>query len=99
MARGVRGQLQPPEAFVEADWSPAELAFADESLACSAVGSRDEARRQLEGLIAQTGADELVLTAQIFDHTARLKSFALIAEAWGIPALTPADQTSAAVPA
>ena len=85
MARGVRGQLQPPEAFVEADWSPAELAFADESLACSAVGSPDEARRQLEGLIAQTGADELVLTAQIFDHAARLKSFALIGEAWGLP--------------
>ncbi len=85
MARGVRGQLQPPEAFVEADWSPAEMAFADESLACSAVGSPDEARRQLEGLIAQTGADELVLTAQIFDHAARLKSFELIAEAWGLP--------------
>ena len=29
MARGVRGQLQAPEAFIEADWSPAELAFAD----------------------------------------------------------------------
>jgi luciferase family oxidoreductase group 1 len=38
MARGVRGQLQAPEAFIEADWSPAELAFAEQSLACSAVG-------------------------------------------------------------
>lgn len=99
MARGVRGQLQPPEAFFEADWSPAELAFADESLACSAVGSPNEARRQLESLIAQTGADELILTAQIFDHAARLKSFALVAEAWGLPALTPAGQNSAAAPA
>ena len=99
MARGVRGQLQPPEAFVEADWSPAELAFADESLACSAVGSPGAVREGLQALIERTGADEVVLTAQIFDHAARLKSFALIGEAWGLPALTPADQTSAAVPA
>ena len=99
MARGVRGQLQPPEAFIESEWSPAELAFADESLACSAVGSPTEVRRQLEGLIAQTGADELVLTAQIFDHAARLKSFALIAKAWGLSTPTPAEQTPEAVPA
>lgn len=84
MARGVRGQLPPPEAFVESEWSPAELAFADESLACSAVGAPDTVRSQLEGLIAQTGADELILTAQIFDHAARLKSFALVAQAWGL---------------
>ena len=48
------------------------------------MGSPDEARRQLESLIAQTGADELVLTAQIFDHAARLKSFELVAQAWGL---------------
>ena len=99
MARGVRGQLQPPEAFNEHNWSPAELAFSDESLACSAVGSPAEVRKQLEGLIAQTNADELVLTAQIFDHAARLKSFALVAKAWGLPALMPADRNSAAAPA
>ena len=95
MARGVRGQLEPPEAFVEADWSAAELAFADESLSCRAIGAPDEVRKQLEGLIEQTGADELILTAQTFDQAARLKSFALIAKAWDLPALTAADQSSA----
>ena len=35
-------------------------------------------------VIARTGADEMILTAQIFDHGARLKSFALVAEAWGL---------------
>ncbi len=95
MARGVRGQLEPPEAFVEADWSAAELAFADESLSCRAIGTPHEVRKQLEGLIEQTGADELILTAQTFDQAARLKSFALIAKAWDLPAFTPADQSSA----
>jgi len=41
-------------------------------------------RSQLQALIARTGADEMILTAQIFDHGARLKSFALVAEAWGL---------------
>jgi len=77
--------LQPPEAFIEADWSPAELAFADQSLACSAVGSPDAVRRQLETLIERTGANELILTAQIFDHRARLRSMELVARAWGLP--------------
>ena len=95
MARGVRGQLPPPEAFVESEWSAAELAFADESLSCSSIGDPDEVRRRLEGLIEQTGADELILTAQIFDHAARLKSFELVAEAWGLPGVTPADRNSA----
>jgi len=84
MARGVRGQLQAPEAFIEADWSPAELAFAEQSLACSAVGAPDTVRQQLETLIERTGANELILTAQIFDHGARLRSMELVAQAWGL---------------
>lgn len=62
-----------------------ERAFADESLACSAVGSPGAVREGLQALIERTAADELVLTAQIFDHAARLKSYALIAEAWWLP--------------
>ena len=85
MARGVRGQLQPPEAFVDTDWSTSELAFAEQSLACSAVGAPDTVRQQLETLIERTGANELILTAQIFDHGARLRSLELVARAWGLP--------------
>ena len=81
---GVRGQLQPPEAFAETEWSPAELAFADQSLACSAVGAPDTVRRQLETLVERTGANELILTAQIFDHGARLRSMELVARTWGL---------------
>ena len=48
------------------------------------VGAPDEVRKQLEELIEQTGADELILTAQTFDQAARLRSFELIAKAWGM---------------
>ena len=38
-------------------------------------------RRGLEAFIARTGADELMVTAQIYDHQARLRSFELTAAA------------------
>jgi alkanesulfonate monooxygenase SsuD/methylene tetrahydromethanopterin reductase-like flavin-dependent oxidoreductase (luciferase family) len=44
------------------------------------VGSADTVRAKLAGFIADTGADEVMLTAQIFDHAARLKSFELAAQ-------------------
>lgn len=44
------------------------------------VGSPDTARRGLEALVDATGADELMLTGQIFDHAARLRSFEIFAE-------------------
>ncbi|QDF96370.1 LLM class flavin-dependent oxidoreductase [Azoarcus sp. DD4] len=82
MARGVRGQLPPPEEFDERDWAPNELAFADESLSCSVIGNPQAVRRQLQVLFDDTGANELMLTAQIYDHAARLRSFELVAQAW-----------------
>jgi hypothetical protein len=44
------------------------------------VGDRDAVREGLLSVIEQTGADELMLTAQIFDHTARLRSFEIAAQ-------------------
>jgi alkanesulfonate monooxygenase SsuD/methylene tetrahydromethanopterin reductase-like flavin-dependent oxidoreductase (luciferase family) len=48
------------------------------------VGAPDTVRQQLETLIERTGANELILTAQIFDHGARLRSMELVAQAWGL---------------
>jgi hypothetical protein len=38
-------------------------------------------RSDLHNFIKQTGADELMITSQIFDHAARLRSFEIAAEA------------------
>lgn len=84
IARGIRGPLEPPAPFVDSDWSAAELAHAAESLACSAVGDGDAVREGLQKLAADTAADELMLTAQIFDHAARLRSFEIVARAWNL---------------
>ena len=80
MQRGQRGKLAPPIPSIDAYWSPSEKAQASSMLACSFVGSPDTVRRGLEGFLAQTGANELMVAAAIFDHSARLRSYELLAE-------------------
>ncbi len=82
LRRGRPGKLPPPVESIEAVASDLELAGAGHALRYSVVGSPATVRRGLEDFLALTGADELMLTAQIFDHAARLRSFELLAEAW-----------------
>ncbi|GAB2878427.1 LLM class flavin-dependent oxidoreductase [Paraburkholderia jirisanensis] len=78
LRRGTPGQLQPPvERLAATDF---ELASVEHSLAYSVVGDRATVRDNLQSIIEQTGADELMLTAQIYDHAARLKSFEIAAQ-------------------
>ena len=50
-----------------------------EMLACTVVGSPETVRHGLLAFAERTGADELMLTSQIFDHDARLRSFEIVA--------------------
>jgi alkanesulfonate monooxygenase SsuD/methylene tetrahydromethanopterin reductase-like flavin-dependent oxidoreductase (luciferase family) len=45
------------------------------------VGSLETVRRGLQDLVEKTGADELIMAGQIFDHKARLRSFEIAAQA------------------
>lgn len=77
--RGTRGLSKPPIDDIEAYWSPLERAQAARMLACSIVGARDKVRAGMEWFIARTGADELMIVSDVFDHAARLRSFEIIA--------------------
>jgi alkanesulfonate monooxygenase SsuD/methylene tetrahydromethanopterin reductase-like flavin-dependent oxidoreductase (luciferase family) len=50
-------------------------------MACSVVGSLSSVQSGIEKLTERTGADELMVVSDVFDHQARLRSYALIAEA------------------
>lgn len=80
LRRGSPGPLPPP--VDDMDWlsSPPERSMVKESLAYSAVGSPATVESALVRIIAETRADELILTAQIYDHKARLRSFEIAAE-------------------
>jgi luciferase family oxidoreductase group 1 len=79
LRRGVPGLLQPPDDALEENLSEAERAGIEHMLACSVVGSPDTVRRGLKSFIDATQADEIIVTAQIFDHAARLRSFEIVA--------------------
>ena len=80
MVRGRPGKLPPPVENMEGRWSAGEKAAVMARTRCSAVGAPDTVRRRLETLLAETEADEIIATAQIYDHAARLRSFDLAAD-------------------
>ena len=60
---------------------PMALAMAERALACSAVGvAGDGPRASSPASSRATAPDELILTGQIHDHAARLRSFEIAAE-------------------
>jgi alkanesulfonate monooxygenase SsuD/methylene tetrahydromethanopterin reductase-like flavin-dependent oxidoreductase (luciferase family) len=52
----------------------------DDVLSCSAIGAPDTVRQALHAFVERTGADELMVTSQVFDHAARLRSYEIAAE-------------------
>jgi len=81
---GTPAQLPPPAPGYYESLSPAQRAGLDHVLSCSAVGGPDKVRAAIQTFIAQTGADELMITSQTFDHAARLRSFEIVAELIGV---------------
>ena len=76
---GRPAQLPPPrEDFLQV-LAPAMKSMLDEVLGCSAIGSPETVQRELAAFIDRTHADELMITSQIFDHSARLHSYAIAA--------------------
>ena len=77
--RGARGLSRPPIDDIEGYWSPMEKAQATRMLARSIIGSPHTVHAGIDALAAETGADELIVVSDVYDHAARLRSFELIA--------------------
>src|SRR5215211_3852656 len=73
------GLLPPPVETLEGFASDLEMAGVEHALRYTVVGSRETVRRGLEAFAELTRADELMLTSQIHDHAARLRSFEIVA--------------------
>jgi luciferase family oxidoreductase group 1 len=78
---GRPSQLPPPVPGYLQTLPPQARAMLDDVLSCSAIGSPATVRRGLQAFIARTGADELMVTSQVFDHQARLHSYELAMQA------------------
>ncbi len=75
LRRGRPGLIPPPIDDIEAYWTPAERIGVEQALACSVVGDPDQVRAGLAAFVERHRPDELMLTANVYDHAARKRSF------------------------
>jgi luciferase family oxidoreductase group 1 len=80
LQRGMPGQLNPPVQNMDEIWTPGEKAGVERALGAAIVGGPETVRARLSQFIASTGVNEVIVTAQIFEHSARLRSYELLAE-------------------
>jgi luciferase family oxidoreductase group 1 len=76
---GMPTELPPPVAGYLERLPPVARAMLDEVLSCTATGSAATVRAGIEAFVARTQPDELIITSQVFDHTARVRSFEIAA--------------------
>jgi luciferase family oxidoreductase group 1 len=77
---GMPTELPPPVEGYLQRLAPAARAMLDEVLSCTAIGSPQTVRSGISGFIERTRPDELIVTSQVFDHAARLRSFEIAAD-------------------
>jgi len=88
-------ELLPPVDSMEGLWNDAQRAAVESRLGAAIVGSDATVKAGLEHLVAETGADEVIVVTDTYDHADRLQSYQRVA---GIAAEIEGKQ-SAVVPA
>src|SRR3954447_16774193 len=81
LRRGRPGPVPPPVDSMDDLWSAAERAGVEHALRYAIVGTPETVKRGLDAFIAETRVDEVMITAQIYDHAARLRSYEIVADA------------------
>ena len=81
LRRGRPGLIPPPIDDIESYWSLAEKYMVERALGCAVIGAPDMVREGLAAFIERHRPDELMLTANVFDHAARKRSFELAMQA------------------
>lgn len=78
LVRGRPDRMPPP--VDKLDWNPIEEAHVRQMTRVSAVGGPAKLQADIEQWLDRTGVDEIIATAHIYDHQARLHSFEIAAE-------------------
>lgn len=77
---GRPSRLPPPVKGYLDQVGPQAQQLLDHVLSCSAIGAPDTVSAQLKAFLDKTGADELMITSNMFDHAARLRSYEITAQ-------------------
>ena len=85
MRQGRPGKLPTPGEAAAHDWSEAEQDQLRRYRRAQVLGTAAEVRDQINALADETGADEVMIMTSVHAHSERLRSYELIAEAFGLP--------------
>ncbi|GAB2613313.1 LLM class flavin-dependent oxidoreductase [Novilysobacter erysipheiresistens] len=80
LRRGRPGLVPPPIDDIESWWTPVEKHGVERALACAVVGNADTVKQGIAAFVDRHRPDELLLTANVFDHAARIRSFEIAAD-------------------
>ena len=85
IVRRAKGEFLPlasPDDAISYDYTPVDRARIAQNRTRLSVGSPETVKAKLMPLIESTKADELMVTTMLFDHTARKRSYELLAKAF-----------------
>lgn len=80
LIRGRTGPLNPPVDSMDALWNLQEEAHIRKQLSYTITGNKATVQEKLQQVLQDTGADEIIVSAQIYEHEARLRSYQYLAE-------------------
>ncbi|MNP40950.1 hypothetical protein D3C76_1346230 [compost metagenome] len=81
LMRGQSLMQRPPVESMNGLWLPHERESVMSFLGLAMIGSPQKVRAQVEVLLKQTGADELIFTCDLYEHADRVRSYELLAQA------------------
>ena len=79
LRRGMPGLIPPPIDDIESYWTPTEKFGVERALACSVIGDARSVREGLLDFIERHRPDELMITANVFEHALRRRSYEMVA--------------------
>ena len=78
--RGTSYPLQQPVDDMAAIWKEGEEHAVKQMLAYSFIGGADKVAKEMQDFLNTTQVDEIMVVSNIFDHTARLRSYEIISQ-------------------
>jgi luciferase family oxidoreductase group 1 len=83
---GRMGQLPSVEEALARSYSESEQALIDQTLSTHLIGNAETVRKNLETLVERVEADEVMISTRTHSYEARVRSYELVASAWGVVA-------------
>jgi len=86
---GRPGRLPSPEEAMAHVFTPEEKSIAASFKKLQIVGTPEQVRARIKEIATRTGADEVMVSTQAYDPSARIRSFELVAQAFDLAESTP----------